>query len=78
MTTFTLEETDTFGREANYCWCHREELTVPDTLTDLALVRRAKATMGWSGVRCRREDHGEIIALYPHGSNTVLFIIPNY
>jgi hypothetical protein len=69
-----FEYTDTFGGEANYSWVKRKELRVPDGLSELALVRRAKAWAGLTGVPCRRVDLGDLIALYPHGSCTVLFI----
>jgi hypothetical protein len=38
------------------------------------LVRRAKAALGLTGVRCNREDRGDTIALRPRGSCTVVFI----
>lgn len=75
---FDLEVTDLFGGQANYSWVEREELLLPDGASDLAIVRAAKKAMGLSGVRCRREDLGELIALYPFGSLTVLFISPRY
>ena len=75
---FDLELTDLFGGQANYSWVQREELSLSDGASDLAIVRAAKKAMGLSGVRCRREDLGELIALYPSGSLTVLFISPRY
>ena len=75
---FQVEFTDTFAGEANYCWCRRATIEAPNNITDLALVRRAKSAIGLSGVRCRRSDLGDTIALYPHNSATVLFITPVY
>ena len=75
---FNIEHTDTFAGEANYSWLHRYEIEAPGDISDLALVRRAKRAAGHNGVRCRRVDLGETIALYPYGSCTVIFINPSY
>lgn len=72
---YTIEVTDTFGGEANYCFCNRQELIVDDDVSDLAIVRRAKKMAGWSGLRCRVDNHGYMIALYPYGYNLVMFIV---
>jgi hypothetical protein len=69
-----FENTDTFSGEANYCWVNRTVIDCADTTSDLALVRRAKAWAGYSGIPCRREDYGDTIALYPRGICQVLFI----
>ena len=76
--TVQFEYTDTFGGEANYSWCRRHEATFPANITDRALVRRAKAWAGLTGIPCRREDWGDTIALYPSGSCTVLFVSTVY
>jgi hypothetical protein len=75
---FSIEHTDTFGGEANYSWLNRYEIEAPGDISDLDLVRRAKRASGHNGVRCRRVDLGETIALYPCGSCTVIFITPSY
>lgn len=38
------------------------------------LMRKAKAAMGLTGVRGRKENWENTIASYPHRSNTVMFI----
>lgn len=38
------------------------------------LMRKAKAAMGLTGVRGRKENWENTIAFYPHRSNTVMFI----
>jgi hypothetical protein len=38
------------------------------------LMRKAKAAVGLTGVRGRKESFGDTIAFYPYGSCTVLFI----
>lgn len=76
--TVQFEYTDTFGGEANYSWVRRHEATFPADISDRALVRRAKAWAGLTGVPCRTENLGDLIALYPQGSCTVLFISAVY
>ena len=60
----TLEHTDTFGGESNYSWVRRT--TMPhEGLTNLAIVRRAKAWAGITGARCRVDRFGDMIAIWP-------------
>ena len=75
---FTAELTDLFCGEANYAWARRAEFTLPDSASNLAIVRKAKAELGLSGARCRRSDLDETIELRPYGSPTVAFIYPSY
>ena len=58
----SIELTDTFGREANYCWVKRYTLESADKLTDRQIIRRAKAL---AGVNCRhkKSDYGDMIRL---------------
>jgi hypothetical protein len=58
--TMNVEYTDTFGGEANYCWVDRATLTLPVGISDLAIMRRAKAAMGISGMRGRIYDQGDL------------------
>lgn len=78
MTTFTFEKTDLFGGEANYSWVNRERVDYPDTISDLALVRRAKAWAGYTGLRCGVSHWGDTIAIYPRHLCQVLFITVDY
>lgn len=73
MSKFTVEYTDTFGGEANYSWVKRAEFDNA-TGTNLAIIRKAKALMGLSGVRGRTEDCGDMLKFTPYKSNTVLFV----
>ena len=41
---------------------------------DRQLMRKAKAAMGLTGIRGRKESYGDSIAFYPYGMATVLFI----
>ena len=73
------EFTDTYGGEANYSWVRRATIEVPDTLSDRAIVRRAKKALGVEGIRAkRRENYGDQIWLWGIGGCTVLFIIIEY
>lgn len=69
-----LEKTDLFNGEPNYAWVHRNTIEVPDDISDLKLIRLAKKWADWSGIKCRKEDFGDTIALYPQKSCQVLFI----
>ena len=73
--TFTVdvEYTDTFGGEANYCWVKRATLTLPVGISDRAIMRRAKAAMGLTGMRGRTESQGDGFRFVPYGSCTVMF-----
>ena len=71
---YYYEMTDTFGGEANYSWVRRGEVELPEGASNLMLVRRVKKALGLEGVRCKRLDYGDQIALYPVGSCTVIFI----
>lgn len=68
----TIEHTDTFGGEANYCWAKR--WNTAKEMTDLQLVRLAKKLTGLTGIRCRKEDMGDCIALYPSRICQVVYI----
>ena len=68
--SYNYEYTDTFGGEANYSWVKRGQVAA----TPSSVVRRVKALLGLEGVRCTREEYGEMIVLRPIGSCTVVFI----
>jgi hypothetical protein len=70
----TYELTDTYAGEANYTWVQRGVVAADSDNTSHTIVRRAKSAAGLSGIRCRKEDYGDMIALYPQGMNMVLFI----
>ena len=75
-TQINIEETDTFGGEANYCWVNRKSYDFKEgqDVSDLMAVKKAKKLMGWNGVRCKTENYGDEIVLRPYGINRVLFI----
>lgn len=69
-----FEHTDTFGGEANYCWVKRAHLIGANNLSDRALVRKAKAWAGLTGMRCETSICGDMIEIRPRGICQVLFI----
>lgn len=87
--TYIVEYTDTFGGEANYGWCNRAIVVMPDLnhygypgvnyakankAFERELMRRAKALLGLTGVKGQRVSYGDTIEFRPHGSCTVMFI----
>lgn len=68
------EMTDTFGGEANYYWVERGIIDVPENASKQLITRRVKATLGITGVRCRRSDFGDTVRLDLIGCNVVAFI----
>ena len=87
---YQIEYTDTFGGEANYSWVRRATIVMPELthygydgganyskanrVYGRELMRRAKAAVGLTGARGKRESYGETITFRPYGCNTVLFI----
>ena len=70
---YEVEYTDTFGGAANYCWVQRHEIQGTSE-KPRTLVRRAKAAVGLTGVRCNVTNFGDMIEVRPVGMCTVLFI----
>jgi hypothetical protein len=74
---YQVEHTDTFGGEANYCWCRRYDIEAKGKSHKgerLSLVRQAKALCGLSGVRSETTDYGDMIEIRPRGFCQVIFI----
>lgn len=90
MIKYNVEYTDTFAGEANYCWVKRATVHMPELThfgydggTNYAaankryareLMRRAKAAVGISGLRGKRETWGDMEVLRPYGMATILFV----
>lgn len=76
QTDIHWELTDTFGGESNYSWVRRGVVDSKpgENYSDLAAVRRVKKALGWNGYRCRVENYGDMITLYPQGICQVCFI----
>lgn len=71
---FDLEYTDTFGGDANYCWCERKTIDVKNGESKRAVMREAKAAMGLTGVRGETYDFGDEYKFVPRRCNTVMFV----
>lgn len=71
---YIVEYTDTFGGEANYSWVKRATIEADAALSDLALMRRAKAALGLSGLRGVTYRHGDMIEFRPYRMCCVLFV----
>lgn len=76
--TFNVELTDTFGGQANYAWVKRYQLTVPAGLSDRAIIMRARALCGLTGVRGRLDSFGGSWDFRPYGACMVMFVMTNY
>ena len=75
-TVINWEMTDTFGGESNYSWVRRGTIDTKEgeDFSDLAAIRRVKKAIGWNGLKCRVDNYGDDIALYPVGMCQVCFI----
>ena len=94
MNSYQIEYTDTFGGQANYCWVKRAKIHMPELthygydggtnygkanrIFERELMRKAKAAMGLTGVRGKKESYGDSIAFRPYRCNTILFIDYDY
>lgn len=90
MNTYDVEYTDTFGSEANYSWVRRETVQMPELthygydggtnyvranrIANRELMKRAKASVGLTGVRGVTTHHGDMSEFRPYGMCTVLFV----
>ena len=76
QTDIHWEITDTYGGESNYSWVRRGKIECKpgENYSDLAAVRRVKKAIGWNGIRCRVENYGDFLVLYPAGMCLVCFI----
>jgi hypothetical protein len=66
--------TDTYGGEANFAWVKRKVINLADNATDLQIVRLAKKTLGWNGLRCNTWNQCDGFTLNPLGLNMVMFV----
>ena len=79
MTVWSVQYTDTFGGEANYSWVRRASFTMPEGASLLAVMRRAKAEIGLTGARGRRDYYnGDTLEFRPFRSCTVMFCTAEY
>jgi hypothetical protein len=94
MNVYNVEFTDTLNGEANYSWVRRDTVDMPELthygydgctnysrankIASRELMRRAKATMGLTGIRGRVHHHGDMTEFRPYRSCTVMFITFDY
>lgn len=87
---YQVELTDTFGGEPNYCWVRRANVTMPELThygydggTNYAkankvyqreLMKRAKASVGMTGVRGVTHSYGDGYEFRPYGLLQVMFV----
>lgn len=75
--TIHFEHTDTFGGESNYSWVRRGTYAGKNPNSKRSVVREAKAFAGITGIPCRVEDSGDMLAIYPIGMCQVVFVVFN-
>ena len=75
---YKIEVTDTFGGEANYSWVRRYDIDVNEDISELSFIRLVKKTIGWNGLKCKREKLGGTFdeMLIPRKICQVCFIMP--
>lgn len=65
----TIEITDTFGGEANYCWVKRSKTRAR---TRRGLIAAAKRVAGWDGwCRVKVEDWGDTLIIRPTATSGI-------
>lgn len=70
--TKTLKEEETFVLNCEYTD------TLPCSLSDRAVVRRAKAALGLAGMRGRMDNSSDSWTFHPYGHCTVAFFQTRY
>lgn len=70
---YQVEYTDTFGGDANYSWCDRYIVELPDNASKKQIRRAAKKAAGLSGIRGVWDTWGEVFSFRPYRSCTILF-----
>jgi hypothetical protein len=74
MCKYSVEMTDTFGGDANYCWVRRAIIDAPTDATSQTLIRRAKKALGLAPCRHRTQDYGDLIRLDLRNNPICIFI----
>lgn len=74
MCKYSVEMTDTFGGEANYCWVQRALIDAPSDASSRLLIRRAKRALGLTPCRHRTQDWGDLIRLDLANNPICIFI----
>lgn len=70
--TYSVEFTDTFGGEANYCWVERFEVTAPNMQS---AITKAKQHRYYSPIpRHKTSNYGDMIRIDIINDNVCAFI----
>jgi hypothetical protein len=72
--TWQVELTDTFHGEANYCWVRKYQIEAPAGARRRLIIQRAKAAIGWTGLRCKVEEFGDYYTIRPNDICQIAFI----
>ncbi len=62
----------------NYCWVHREEVTLPDHLTDRQVITALRKAAGLNGSKARTDSMGEGYQWKHPGAAILTFALPRY
>ena len=73
-----IETTDTFGGQANYSWVRREEIILPDGLTERQTIQALRTAAGLTGSGARTLSMGEGYEWRHPGACIVTFANPSY
>lgn len=74
MCKYSIEMTDTFGGEANYCWVRRAIIDAPSDASSRLLTRRAKKALGISTPHRITSDLGDLIRIDLRNNPICIFI----
>lgn len=88
--TYDVELTDTYGGEANYSWVNRKTVIMPELthygydgssnytkanrIFNRELMRKAKASVGLTGIRGKVEDYGDDLSFRPYRICQIMFV----
>lgn len=81
-TTWEIETTDAIndgsGWSSNGCWCNRQEITLPDTLSDRQVITALRKAAGLNGVNAKTETYSDGYRWkHPHAA-ILTFAVPRY
>lgn len=71
---YDIKLVDTFGGQPNYSWVYRETLSINANYCNAWIVRKAKESMGLTGIRGKTENYGDSITVQFPQLCQVMFI----
>lgn len=69
-----IEVTDLFGGEPNYSWVRRYTMPHKEDERSRDTMRRAKAIAGYTGMRGRTSDYGDMLEFRPYRVLHIMFV----